>query len=207
MDGNRKGGAVLERGISTTCLQTYIHTHIYCKYSPMPRITIRNDRTQVINRRLCRLLGIRHAGTFLLLAAVVKELRGEKLVHLVGDGVHGVVSKIGAGLIRGGGGGGALPPGDIDSGDVFCHLCDLHGVEGAEGVGAFALGGEGCDEGPELLCLLVGGGFDEEGRAEGDHVLCGVRKRGCVSVWECVLVGTLVFCFLLPSLSSIHHQP
>lgn len=138
----------------------------------MARITIRNDRTQVIHRRLCDLLGICHARTFLLLAAVVKELRGEKLVHLVGHGVHGVVSKVGTRLVGGGGGGGALPPGDIDSRDVGCHLGDLHRVKGAEGVGAFALGGEGCDEGPQLLCLLVGGGFDEEGRAEGDHVLC-----------------------------------
>jgi len=94
--------------------------------------------------------------------------------------VHRIISEIRPGLIAGRGRGGALPPTHVDRRHVGRHLNDLHRVKRTEGVGAFALGGQVRQETPQLLGLPVGDGLDEEGGAQGDHVLWwgGGREEG-----------------------------
>ena len=62
--------------------------------------------------------------------------------------VHGVIGEIWPRLIAGRSRGRALPPTHVDSRDVGRHLNYLDGVQGTEGVGAFALRGQVSEQAP-----------------------------------------------------------
>lgn len=98
--------------------------------------------------------------------------------------VHGVIGKIWPRLIAGRSRRGALPPTHVDSRDVGRHLNYLDGVQGTEGVGAFALCSQLGEQPPQFLGLTIRDGLDEKGGAQGDDVLGGEgrRERGRVSV-------------------------
>lgn len=80
-------------------------------------------------------LGLRQRQSLLVLLSVVEELGKPQVLDLVGDGVHGVVSQIGRGLVGGGGGRRRLPSGNVDGVEVLGHLGHLDGVEGTVGEG------------------------------------------------------------------------
>lgn len=76
-------------------------------------VSVGNDGTQIVDLgSLCTFLG-GHGQTSLALLAVVEELSKEKMLNLVRNGVHRVVSKIRTGLVAGGGSGRALPTADV----------------------------------------------------------------------------------------------
>ena len=123
-------------------------------------ITISNNGTEEINLGGVKPLLLGHVGTSLTLLAVMEKLGLEELLNLAGDGVGGVVSEIGSGLLGGGGGGRALPSRNVDALQVLGHLGDLDGVKSTEGV----------DELPVVETLT----------AEVVHLLGGVRGSGRV---------------------------
>lgn len=75
----------------------------------------------------------------------------EEVLDLVGDGVVGVISKIWAGLVGGGVGGGALPAGDVNGVQMLGHHSDLHRVECTEGPGGGGVGLVGLESPPEFF--------------------------------------------------------
>mmetsp|Transcript_39874 Transcript_39874/g.120412 ORF Transcript_39874/g.120412 Transcript_39874/m.120412 type:complete len:578 (-) Transcript_39874:13-1746(-) len=109
------------------------------RQAAVARVGIGDDRVQIIHaRRLGALVG-GHAAALLVLLAVVEQLRPEELVHLVRHRVVRVVRHVRARLVRRGGRGAALPPRNVNRGEVLGHLHHLHRVQRAEGVGAGAL--------------------------------------------------------------------
>lgn len=70
-----------------------------------------------------------HAHSGLPLLAVVVLLSEEEVLDLVGNGVVRVVGEVRAGLVGGGVGGGALPPGHVDGVEVLGHHGDLDRVQ------------------------------------------------------------------------------
>mmetsp|Transcript_14527 Transcript_14527/g.19878 ORF Transcript_14527/g.19878 Transcript_14527/m.19878 type:complete len:229 (+) Transcript_14527:1097-1783(+) len=119
------------------------------------RVCIRDYGSEVVGARDRRVLrrvgGEEERSALLVLSLVVVQLRPDELVYLVGDGVHGVVGKVWAGVVGGGCGGAALPAGDVDGGEGGRHLDGLDWVQGSEGVRVAACGVEGRQQGVQLL--------------------------------------------------------
>ena len=68
-------------------------------------------------------------GALIVLLAIVEELRGDQLLHLIRHGAHGVVREVGARLVvvwdvRGR----ALPPGHIDGCQILAHVRELDDI-------------------------------------------------------------------------------
>mmetsp|Transcript_44348 Transcript_44348/g.105605 ORF Transcript_44348/g.105605 Transcript_44348/m.105605 type:complete len:297 (+) Transcript_44348:885-1775(+) len=144
----------------------------------VPRVCIRDDGVQVVHAGRLGTVRRAHAPALLVLLSVVEELGTEELVHLVGHGVVGVVRHVGARLVRGGGGGGALPAAHVDGGEVLGHLRDLHGVQRPEGVGAGALGLVLPQHFVQLVRDGRAGELEREGALQLHHVLNLVGPSG-----------------------------
>jgi len=135
-------------------------------------ITIRHNGLEVIPLDARILMGQKRLTAFLILPTIVVELGADQLIDLVGYRVHGVVRKVGAGLVGCAGGGRALPSRNINAAEVGTHLRDLDGIEGSKGVGVPSDGVEVGEERPELVGLL-----GAEGDAVGRQLVAGASFR------------------------------
>jgi hypothetical protein len=121
-------------------------------------IAVGNHRSQVIDLVAGFLTAEEELRPLLILPPVVMELGPHELIDLVGHRVHGIVGKVGTGLVRRRRRRRALPSRHVDAGQVGGHLDGLDGIEGAERVGVSSARVERREEGMQLVGL---------GRAEG----------------------------------------
>ena len=134
-------------------------------------VTVSNDGAEEINLGGVEPLLLGHESASLTLLAVMEKLGLEELLDLTGDGVGGVVSKIGSGLLGGGGGGRALPSRNVDALEVLGHLGDLDGVKSTEGVDVLLVVETLTAEVVHLLGGVRGGRGVGDGATETNNVL------------------------------------
>mmetsp|Transcript_82936 Transcript_82936/g.222482 ORF Transcript_82936/g.222482 Transcript_82936/m.222482 type:complete len:618 (-) Transcript_82936:32-1885(-) len=138
-------------------------------------ITVGNDGTKVVNG----VLEVTGSPLSLKLLAVMELLGLEQALNVLGDSVHGVVSKIGTRLHHRGMVGGRLPAGNVDGLGEANHLGDLGIVEAAEGHRGAALLTEVADKLEQLGSSERGSGAGPlDGATELGHVLRSVVTEG-----------------------------
>eukprot|EP00128_Syssomonas_multiformis_P016434 Colp12_sorted_trinity150504_noHs@9148 len=149
------GSLVLNVNTSNTSLNEHLGELHNGRETTVTSVGVSDDGAEEVNVRSLQTLLARHLSASLVLAAIMEELGLDKVLGLVGDSVHGVVSQIRTGLVGSGGSGGALPTRNVHSADVLGHLHDLDGVESTESVGSGAIFAVLAKKLPHLLCLNI----------------------------------------------------
>lgn len=142
-------------------------------------VGIGNDGSQVVDGgRELGSLGLGDGKSLLVLLSVVEQLGKPQVLDLVGNGVHGVVSEIGRGLVGGGGGRRRLPSGNVDGVEVLGHLGHLDGVKGTVGERGSVLLLVLLEQLVQLVGLLGRSLGDLDGSSSRGNVLGGVDTLG-----------------------------
>jgi hypothetical protein len=121
------------------------------RQSAVARVTVGNDRLQIVQHWTGILAVQQRLGAGLLLPAVVVQLRSHQMVDLVGDRVARIVGHVGSWLVGGGRGRAALPPAHVNGRQVRSHLRHLDGIERPERVRVPALAVQRRQQLPELV--------------------------------------------------------
>mmetsp|Transcript_19341 Transcript_19341/g.52035 ORF Transcript_19341/g.52035 Transcript_19341/m.52035 type:complete len:233 (-) Transcript_19341:266-964(-) len=119
---------VLEVHARGAALHKHLHELHRGRNTTVASVPVCNDGGEEVGVRV-RVAGAHRS---LPCATVVELKSSEELVYLVGHCVLGVVGEIRAGLVGSGRGGGRLPAGHVDGGELGGHGHCLHGVECAE---------------------------------------------------------------------------
>eukprot|EP00123_Amoebidium_parasiticum_P010021 comp19842_c0_seq1/m.23907 comp19842_c0_seq1/g.23907 ORF comp19842_c0_seq1/g.23907 comp19842_c0_seq1/m.23907 type:complete len:574 (+) comp19842_c0_seq1:210-1931(+) len=150
------GSLILQMDTSSAVLDEHLGQLHDGSQTTVAGVGIGNNGAQVILEGSAQALLHGHLGPGSALAAIMEHLSLEQVVDLLGHGVHGVVGKIGAGLVGGRGSGRALPTGHVDRVEVLGHLHHLDGVQSTERPRRGAVLLVVLQDLPHLLGLLVG---------------------------------------------------